>query len=121
MDERKTSRYPSHGRAQVALPDGRIVGGHTLDLSPGGVAILLTDAVPAGFTYLLRFEVPINGSTHVVVAKSRLVYGVFAGSKGFRAGFAFAEADTQRSTIINRLASKLLGTSAGAARPAAQM
>ena len=120
MDDRKTSRYPSHGRAQVALPDGRIVGGHTLDLSPGGVAILLTDAIPSGVTYLLRFEVPINGTTHVVTAKARLVYGVFAGNKGFRAGFSFAEADAQRASIISRLASKLVGTNAGAARPAAQ-
>ena len=119
MDERKASRYPSHGRAQVALPDGRIIGGHTLDLSPGGVAVLLTDAIPSGFTYLVRFEVPINGTIHVIVTKSRLVYGVFAGDKGFRAGFAFAEADAQRAAIISRLASKLLGTSAGAAHSAA--
>ena len=118
MDVRKTTRYPSHGRAQVALPDGTIVAGHTQDISLDGIAILLDSAIHQGIPYLLRFEIPLNGTMSVIVAKARFVYGVFANSGSFRAGFSFTEKDAQRSAIINRLAAKFATAGAAAAKPA---
>ena len=106
MDVQRPTRYPIRGRAQVALPNKVILAGHTLDISIGGVCIVLDDQGPMNVSYPIRFEIPVNGKIEVITTTARSVYGVFASQGGFRMGFQFNDADPKRSAIIKSLAGK---------------
>lgn len=106
MEVQRLTRYPMRGRAQVALPNKRVFSGHTLDISVGGVCILLDDQIPQGASYPIRFEITVNGKIDVITALAKAVYGVFASQGGFRVGFQFNEKDPQRTALIQRLAGK---------------
>lgn len=105
MEIQRLIHHALHGRAQVALPNQSVLLGHTLDVSIGGICILLQDQIPLGIEYLVRFEMSIQGKVHVVTAQTKSIDGVFANG-GFRVGFAFKESDAQRSALINSLAGK---------------
>jgi c-di-GMP-binding flagellar brake protein YcgR len=111
MEISRQTRYPLHGRAQVALPDHRVLAARTLDISEGGVCIITEETISVGATYPLRFEISVNGKVHVIMASGKAVYGVFASQGGFRVGFQFMESDPDRKQLIKSL---------GAKRPAAQ-
>ncbi len=104
MDVQRPTRYPIRGRAQVALPNKVILPGHTLDISIGGVCIVLDDQIPVNVSYPIRFEVPVNGKVEVITTTARSVYGVFASQGGFRVGFQFNDADPKRAALIKTLA-----------------
>ena len=106
MDGQSSTRYPLHGRVQVALPSQSVLSGHTLDISVGGLCVLLQDQIPLGVVYPIRFERAIKGKPHVITALAKSVYGVFASSGGLRAGFAFEEDDQHRTELIRSLAGK---------------
>lgn len=119
MEIPRAVRHPIHGRAQVALPDNQVLKGRTVDIAEGGICLLLDDQIPSGVTYLLRFELFAKGKPNVLIAKAKLVYGVFASQGGFRAGFQFAEEDTQRLALIKSLGAKkpMVAAAAGQAAP----
>ena len=106
MEVQRPIRYPIRGRAQVALPNQTIFSGHTLDISVGGVCILLDDQIPLETLLPIRFEMTVNGKVEVITARARSVYGVFASQGGFRVGFQFSEDDPKRTALINKLAGK---------------
>lgn len=106
MEIERTIRYTMRSRAQVALPNKTVLSGHTLDISTGGICIVLSDRIPLGVSCLVRFEMNVKGKTLVITSASRSVYGVFASNGGFRVGFQFLEEDQQRSTLIRALGGK---------------
>jgi hypothetical protein len=106
MDLHRPTRYPLHGRVQVALPNRTVVAGRTLDVAVGGICVLLDDQILAGTSCTLRFELRSKGATNLVTAVAKVVYGVFASQGGYRVGFQFAEADAERTALIHSLAGK---------------
>lgn len=106
METQRSTHYSLHGRAQVALPSATVLSGQTLEISSHGLCILLDDPIPLGVTCTLRFEMFVNGKTHVVTASAQSGDGVFASHGGFRVDFEFSENDLQRSALINALAGK---------------
>jgi len=106
MEVQRAARYPLHGRVQVALSNKLVLSGHTIDISIGGVCILLEDQIPLNVVFPIRFEMVIKGKTHVITAQARSIYGVFASGGGFRVGLAFTENDPHRSELIKSLAGK---------------
>jgi hypothetical protein len=108
-----------HGRAQVALPSLAVLSGQTLDISSRGLCVLLDDPIPADVACTLRFEMFVNGKTHVFTASARSGCGVFASHGGFRVDFEFVGDDLQRTALINSLAGKkpLVDPDTGARHP----
>ena len=106
MEVQRATRYPLHGRVQLALPDQTLLSGHALDISVGGICIILQDQIPIGVDFLIRFEMAVKGKTHVITAQSKSIYGVFASGGGFRVGLGFKENDPHRTDLINSLAGK---------------
>ena len=106
MEVQRATRYPLHGRAQVALPSQTIVAGHTVDISEGGVCLLLNDRISVPAPCTIRFEMCIKGQVHIITAQVKSVYGVFASQGGFRAGFEFKDSDQNRTALIKSLAGK---------------
>jgi hypothetical protein len=106
MELKRPTRYPLHGKVQLVLPERRVVTGRTVDISVGGLCIMLEQPIAIGAAYPLRFEMNIAGQTHLVTALAQPVYGVFASQGGFRVGLAFKEKDAQRTALIESLAGK---------------
>ena len=106
MEVQRPIRYPIRGRAQVALPNQVVLSGHTLDISVGGVCVLLDDQIPLNVLFPIRFEMSVNGKIEVITARARSIYGVFASHGGFRVGFQFNEDDPNRTALIKKLAGK---------------
>lgn len=105
MEIQRPTRYPLRGRVQLSLPDKRVLAGHTVDISIGGLCIVLDAPLAVGGTYPLRFEMTVGGELHLITAVAQSVYGVFA-SGGFRVGLTFKQGDPQRSALIASLAGK---------------
>lgn len=106
MEVPRVTRYPVHGRVQVAVSSQHIVSGYTRDISTGGVCVLLQDQIPVNGVYAIRFEMLIKGKMHVITAQAKSIYGVFASGGGFRVGLAFKGDDPHRTELINSLAGK---------------
>ena len=106
MEIRRPTRHPINGRAQVSLPDHTVAAGHTIDVSLGGVSILLNNQIPLGAPCMLRFEMNVKGKIVVITAQTKTVYCVLASHGGFRAGFQFSEEDAERSALIKSLAGR---------------
>ena len=106
MELQREPRYPLRGRAQVALPNQIILAGRTVDISVGGVCLLIDDQIPPGVICTVRLEMLVKGKTHIITAQAKTIYGVFATGGGFRVGFAFREGDAQRTSLINSLSGK---------------
>ena len=103
MEIQRQPHHHLHGRAQVMLPDQRVIAGHSQEISLGGVCLLLDDPIPDGSLCTLRFEMLVNGKLSIIIAPSKSVYGVFASHGGFRSWFSFSEQDTQRTALIKAL------------------
>jgi len=106
MEDQRATRYPMRGRVQVALPNQTILSGYTLDISVGGICIILQDQIPVGVHFPIRFEMAVKGKIHVVTAQTKSIYGVFASGGGFRVGLGFRENDPHRTELIKSLAGK---------------
>ena len=106
MEVQRATRYPLHGRVQVALPNQTILSGHALDISVGGICIILQNQIPVDAVFLIRFEMVVKGKIHVITAQAKSIYGVFASGGGFRVGLGFKEHDPHRTELIKSLAGK---------------
>lgn len=76
---------------QLQLASGQVVQGRTLDLSLGGMLLLLPLSLPVGTTCLLHLRVPASPSgTRDVSAGARVASIVLSGREGgFLAGLRF--------------------------------
>lgn len=106
MEVQRPARYPIRGRAQVAIPNHVVLPGHTLDISIGGVCIVVDEKLPLNISYPIRFEMTVNGKVELITTTARAVYGVFASQGGFRVGFQFIDAEPKRTNLIKALAGK---------------
>ena len=61
MEIQRPTRYPLRGRVQLALPDQRVLAGNAVDISIGGLCVVLDRPIAVGALYPLRFEMNING------------------------------------------------------------
>lgn len=75
----------------------------TVDIALNGVSIMLHEPVTAGIKCHIRFELPSDGTTHVVQTEAKVVYCVCVGERGFRAGFCFSHSDPARARLISAL------------------
>jgi len=106
MEVPRVTRYPLHGRVQVAVSNQIVLSGYTHDISVDGICVLLQDQIPVDVVYPIRFEMAINGKTHLITARAKSIYGVFASGGGFRVGLVFKDDDPHRSELIRSLAGK---------------
>lgn len=92
-DRREAVRRPLRSAAMVLLPGqpGRV--GRTVDVSETGLCLLLPDAVPAGTTCLVGFELPDRtGARKRLQSKARIVHSVLSpAGEGFKIGMQFLE------------------------------
>lgn len=89
--------------AMVALPDSPILRGRTIDVSLGGVSMMLTEQLRVGLQCNIALDPQINGKVRRIVAKAKVVYSVLSGSDGFRIGFQFIQLDAENNKTLAAL------------------
>ena len=86
---RLAERKVVHGKAQIALGSGFSVGGKLIDLSEGGVCVMLDDPVTVKKVCNISCNIFQNGKNHTFSLPSVVAYCVLVSGRGYKVGFQF--------------------------------
>jgi hypothetical protein len=106
MTKAETRTYPRkvlRGQARVALPGAPAMRAKTLDISLGGVCLLVPEQLAPGQTCNVGFEAPLNGQTVRVFAVAKVIYSILSGTEGFRTGLQFVQLDAANNKLLAEL------------------
>lgn len=99
-ETRKLLRCP----AKVTLKNTAPQLGRTIDISPSGISVMVSEHMTPGIPCVVAFDPSINGKTITVNAAARVIYSICVGTTGFRTGFQFVEIDETTARSIRALA-----------------
>lgn len=106
VESRTAVRKKINGRARVYLPDGgNFIAGKMVDISVSGVCIMMDAPFPIKRTCNLECEVFYQGQRQLFSTQAVSVYGVLAGTAGFRVGFQFGARSPDAVRVIELLMS----------------
>ncbi len=107
IESRTAVRKKINGRARVYLTDGGggFVAGKMVDISVSGVCIMMDAPLPIKRTCNLECEVFYQGQRQLFSTQAVSVYGVLAGTAGFRVGFQFGARSPDAVRVIELLMS----------------
>jgi c-di-GMP-binding flagellar brake protein YcgR len=76
----------------VAVPGAAPMRGRVLDISLGGISVIVPEQLRAGLGCGVDFEAPLNGKPVRVTATVKVIYSIL-GADGFRVGLEFQNLD----------------------------
>ncbi len=79
------------------------VRGRTVDISLGGLCLIVSEQLPVGRTCYVGFEAPLNGKAVRITATAKIVYSILSGTDGFRTGVQFTELDAANNKLLAEL------------------
>jgi c-di-GMP-binding flagellar brake protein YcgR len=103
MTKSETRTYPRkvlRGQARVALPGAPALRAKTLDVSLGGICLLVPEQLLPGQTCNVGFEAPLNGQMVRVFATAKVIYSILSGTDGFRTGLQFVQIDAANNKLL---------------------
>jgi c-di-GMP-binding flagellar brake protein YcgR len=95
-------RKPLRCPALVALPGITPVKAKMIDVSLGGICVLLAGQLPVGQPCMVAFDPTINGKPRRITASVRVIYSIL-GNDGFRTGLQFVELDAENNKSLAEL------------------
>lgn len=101
MDRRRTPRKKLVRRVTLALPSGETLKGMTVDISQGGLSVLVDKAIPLDQSCVVRFDMYFNGRSMSVTGAGKVRNCSLSGLDGFRIGMIFAIANSAAQEFIN--------------------
>ncbi|HYD94344.1 MAG TPA: PilZ domain-containing protein [Noviherbaspirillum sp.] len=99
----ETRSYPRkvlRSRARIALPGKPTIHAQTVDISLGGICVMVTEQLPVGQSCNVGFEAPLNGSMVRVFASAKVIYSILRGTDGFRTGLQFVQLDAANNKLL---------------------
>jgi len=96
---RKILRCP----AIVVFPGATPMRARMLDLSLGGLSLLIGEQLQPGQECTVGFEAPLNGKPVRVMGQAKIVYSILSGNDGFRVGLQFVKLDAANSKLVAEL------------------
>ncbi|HJV74851.1 MAG TPA: PilZ domain-containing protein [Noviherbaspirillum sp.] len=99
-ETRSAPRKALRAHARVVLPGAAPLRAKTIDVSMGGVSIIVAEQIPVGQKCTVAFEAPFNGTMVRVVAVARIVYSILKGTDGYRTGMQFVEIDEANNRAL---------------------
>lgn len=96
---RKILRAP----AKLAVPGHPPLRAKTIDISLGGMSVLVPDQFPLGQICTISFEAPVNDDIAHVTATVRVVYSILKGTEGFRTGLQIIQIDPANNKMLAEL------------------
>ncbi|HEY8099520.1 MAG TPA: PilZ domain-containing protein [Burkholderiaceae bacterium] len=101
--ERVYPRKPFRCRATISIENNPPVELWTVDISLGGISLMLDKQINSGQYGVVKFDALINGISHPFSAIVKTVYGVRNSAGEYRTGFQFFELSAANAAIINGL------------------
>ena len=99
-DERRTTlRRALRLHATIGIPSGRKLGGRTIDLSCGGVCVVLPFELTVGDECSVSFDVSACGEATEIRVAGRVCY-CMRGADGFRIGLQFIRMNASDAAFI---------------------
>ena len=74
----------------------------TVDISLGGICMLVPEQLPVGQSCHVGFEAPLNGKSVRVIAMAKIVYSILS-TDGFRTGVQFTQLDAANNKTLAEL------------------
>lgn len=99
----ETRVYPRkvlRAQARIALPGMPAMRAKTVDVSLGGLCMMVPEQIPPGQVCNVGFEAPVNGRTVRIFAIGKIVYSILSGTDGFRTGVQFTEVDAANNKLL---------------------
>jgi c-di-GMP-binding flagellar brake protein YcgR len=90
-------------QAKLALSGTAPVQARTVDISLGGLSLVVPGQLHIGQTCDVEFEAPLNGKTVRVIASGKVVYCIHGETDGFRIGLQFMQLDAAISKTLAEL------------------
>jgi len=103
FDRRRTKRHLLRARALVGIPGQSPIRGQVLEVSEGGVCVVLPIATNIGIECTLFFTVMLDGKTIALSGPGKVMSCVYANSDGFRVGMTFRPQDPKAQEALNKL------------------
>ncbi len=101
VDRRRTPRKKLVRRVTLAMPGGETLRGMTVDISQGGLSVLVDKAVPLDQSCTVRFDMYFNGRSISVTGAGKVRNCSLSGLDGFRLGMVFAISHPAAQEFIN--------------------
>jgi c-di-GMP-binding flagellar brake protein YcgR len=95
-------RKPLRCPALVALPGIAPIKARMIDVSLGGICVVLAGQLPVGQPCMVAFDPTINGKPKRITASVRVIYSIL-GTDGFRTGLQFVELDAENNKSLAAL------------------
>lgn len=102
-DTRSFPRKILRAPAKVTLPGRPSYRAKTIDISLGGVSLIVPDQFPIGQICTVSFEAPVNDNIARVTATTRVIYSILKGTEGFRTGLQIIEIDSANNKMLAEL------------------
>jgi len=102
----ETRVYPRKAmrcQARIALSNAASMKCRTVDVSLGGVSVMVPEQLSIGSTCAISFECLHNGKTLQVTAAARVVYSALSGQDGYRVGMQFLRMDPASQAVLAEL------------------
>jgi len=100
-DRRSSQRKRLQRRVSLGLTKGAIVQGHTVEISLGGLGVMIPTALAIGEVCAVRFDMLINGESVRIAGIGKVVNCSCSGLDGFRIGMKFTARDPHISQAID--------------------
>ncbi|WP_409032648.1 PilZ domain-containing protein [Janthinobacterium sp. CG_23.3] len=99
---RQTARKILRCKALVRMENGKIVTGRTLDISVGGLCLVLENSLPEKLLCEVRLEFFLDGKCTRIQSKTRVVSCICT-NHTYRVGLQFLVIDPKQVDIISRI------------------
>jgi c-di-GMP-binding flagellar brake protein YcgR len=103
-EQRKFPRRPLKRAARVITRDAPPTEGVTIDVSSGGMCVMLPRQLAPGTACAVSFDIPVNAFKQSVSAVAKVAWSICS-SEGFKTGLQFSEIDPASATAIARFVS----------------
>jgi c-di-GMP-binding flagellar brake protein YcgR len=90
-------------QARIALLGMPALRARTVDISLGGICMLVPEQLPVGQACNVGFEAPLNGKLVRVTGLAKIAYSILSGTDGFRTGVQFTQLDALNNKTLAEL------------------
>lgn len=105
-EQRKSPRKPLRREVSIGNTCHGIVRGHTLDISKGGLSVMVPMALAINSSCAIRFELFVDGTLLRVAGNGRVVNCSCAGMEGFRVGMKLKVQDPHLQMLLDDFIAK---------------
>lgn len=105
-EQRRSPRKPVRQKVSIGSTGHGIIRGHTIDISVGGLSIMIPMALPLDSLCAVRFDLFVEGSLVRFAGTGQVAHCSCVGMQGFRIGMKFKLQDPNLQSHLNTFLDK---------------